>query len=43
MGVVEINKWFKDATRADVNDLLSKIILTERQELMKAIDKTIKE
>lgn len=31
MGVVEINKWFKDATRADVNELLSKMILTERQ------------
>ena len=31
MGVVEINEWFRYATRADVNDLLSKIILTERQ------------
>ena len=31
MGIKEINEWFKTATRADVNDLLSKIILTERQ------------
>lgn len=31
MGVVEINEWFRYATRADVNDLLSKIILSERQ------------
>ena len=31
MGVKEVNEWFKTATRADVNDLLSKIILTERQ------------
>ena len=29
--VRKINKWFRDATRADVNELLSKIILTERQ------------
>ena len=26
-----INQFFKTATRADVNDLLSKIILSERQ------------
>ena len=31
MGIREINEWFKTATRADVNDLLGKIILTERQ------------
>ena len=31
MGVKEINNYFKTATRADVNDLLSKIILSERQ------------
>lgn len=31
MGIKEINKYFKTATRADVNDLLSKIILSERQ------------
>ena len=31
MGIVEINEWFKYATRSDVNDLLGKIILTERQ------------
>ena len=31
MGVKEINSYFKTATRADVNDLLSKIILSERQ------------
>lgn len=29
--VRKINQWFKTATRADVNDLLSKIILSERQ------------
>ncbi len=29
--VRRINKWFKDATRADVNDLLGKIILSDRQ------------
>ena len=29
--VRKINQWFRDATRADVNNLLSKIILTERQ------------
>ena len=31
MGIKEINNYFKTATRADVNDLLSKIILSERQ------------
>ena len=31
MSIKEINEWFKTATRADVNDLLSKIILSERQ------------
>ena len=31
MGIKEINSWFKTATRSDVNDLQSKIILTERQ------------
>lgn len=31
MSVKEINRWFKDATRADVNELLEKIILTPRQ------------
>jgi predicted DNA-binding protein YlxM (UPF0122 family) len=29
--VRQINQWFKTATRADVNDLLSKIVLSERQ------------
>ena len=29
--VRRINKWFRDATRADVNDLLGKIVLSERQ------------
>lgn len=29
--VKEINKYFETATRADVNNLLSKIILSERQ------------
>ena len=29
--VRNINRWFSTATRGDVNDLLSKIILTERQ------------
>ncbi len=29
--VKRINQWFRTATRADVNDLLSKIILSERQ------------
>lgn len=29
--VIKINAWFRDATRADVNDLLSKLILSERQ------------
>ena len=31
MGIKEINNYFKTATRADVNDLLGKIILSERQ------------
>ncbi len=31
MGIKEINQYFETATRADVNDLLSKIILSERQ------------
>ena len=31
MGIREINQFFKTATRADVNDLLGKIILSERQ------------
>lgn len=31
MGIKEINSYFETATRADVNDLLSKIILSERQ------------
>ena len=31
MGIKEINNYFKTATRADVNDLLEKIILSERQ------------
>ena len=31
MCVKIINKWFKNATRADVNFLLEKIILSERQ------------
>jgi len=31
MCIKRINQFFKTATRADVNDLLSKIILTERQ------------
>ncbi len=26
-----INQWFRTATRADVNNILSKIILSERQ------------
>lgn len=29
--VRRINQWFRNANRADVNDLLSKIILSERQ------------
>ena len=29
--VIRINAWFRDATRADVNDLLGKIILSDRQ------------
>ena len=33
MSIVQtINAYFKIATRADVNDLLSKIILSERQQ-----------
>lgn len=31
MGIKQINEWFKTATRADVNDLLGKIVLTVRQ------------
>lgn len=31
MGIKEINQFFKTATRADVNELLEKIILSERQ------------
>lgn len=31
MSIKEINNYFRTATRADVNDLLSKIILSERQ------------
>ena len=31
MCIKRINAYFKTATRADVNELLSKIILTERQ------------
>ncbi len=31
MGIREINQFFKTATRADVNELLEKIILSERQ------------
>lgn len=31
MGIIEINRWFRDASRADVNELLEKIILTARQ------------
>ena len=31
MGIKEINNYFKTATRADVNELLEKIILSERQ------------
>jgi predicted DNA-binding protein YlxM (UPF0122 family) len=29
--VIRINAWFRDASRADVNDLLGKIILSDRQ------------
>ena len=29
--IKQINAWFKTATRADVNDLLGKIILSDRQ------------
>lgn len=29
--VLRINSYFKTATRADINDLLSKMILSERQ------------
>ena len=31
MQIKRINAWFKTATRADVNDLLGKIILSDRQ------------
>lgn len=31
MSIKEINQWFRDANRYDVNELLSKIILSERQ------------
>ncbi len=31
MNVKRINQWFRTATRADVNELLEKIILSERQ------------
>ena len=31
MQIKRINSWFKTATRADVNDLLGKIILSDRQ------------
>lgn len=31
MEIKRINAWFKTATRADVNDLLSKIFFSERQ------------
>lgn len=31
MGIKQINEWFKTATRADVNDLLGKIVLTVRK------------
>lgn len=31
MHIKKINAWFKTATRADVNGLLEKIILSERQ------------
>lgn len=31
MCIKKINKWFDQANRADVNELLSKVILTERQ------------
>ena len=29
--VRKINKWFRTATKADVNELLTKIIISERQ------------
>lgn len=29
--VIRINAYFKTATRADINDLLSKLVLTDRQ------------
>ena len=29
--VRRINEWFRTATRADVNELLEKIVLTDRQ------------
>lgn len=31
MQIKKINAWFRDANRADVNDLLGKIILSDRQ------------
>ena len=31
MDIKKINQWFKTATREDVNNLLGKIILSERQ------------
>ena len=31
MCIKQINSFFKTATRADVNDLLGKIVLTDRQ------------
>lgn len=31
MQIKKINAWFRDANRADVNDLLEKIILSDRQ------------
>ncbi len=31
MQIKRINAWFRTATRADVNDLLGKIILSDRQ------------
>lgn len=35
--VRKINEWFKNANRYDVNELLEKIILSERQELLEAV------
>lgn len=31
MSIKQINQWFRTATRYDVNNLLTKIILSERQ------------